>query len=106
MSSRPPHTYVVGPSNWTSLADGSGSGSNNIAQSNYVGFRISSDGGLSFGSNSNGVDGGARGHGNCMDGGIGSGVGVSGHEWFFADKGSGHGSSPPTKDITKPFSQI
>jgi hypothetical protein len=97
------------------LADGSGSGSNNNAESNYVGFRISSDGVLSFGGgsrgstfgnsgdinnvflggSSNGVDGGAGGRENCTGGDMGSGVGGSGHEWFFAGEGSGHGSSRP-----------
>jgi hypothetical protein len=106
---------MVSPFNWTSLAHRSENGNNVNTQSNYVGFRISSDGGLSFGGgssgtafgnsggidnimlggSSNGVDRGVSGDGNFSGSGMGSGVGGSGHEWFFGGEGSGHGSSRP-----------
>jgi hypothetical protein len=75
-----PTSYMVGPSNWLSLAHGSESGNNGNTQSNYVGFRISSDGGLSFGGSSSDID---------DSGG------------FVVDDGRGHGSSHLANNISK-----
>jgi hypothetical protein len=110
-------------SNWLSLVCGRGSGNSGNAQSNYVGFRILSGGGISFGGNSssiifgnsssvgdislggssNGVDGGVidtrNGMGINISGAGGSGHGGSGG--FFVDNGSGHGSSHLANNISK-----
>jgi hypothetical protein len=74
-----------GPSNWLSLAHGSESGNNGNTRSNYVGFRISSDGGISFGGSSSGID---------DSGG------------FVVDDGRGHGSSHLANNTSKSSSHI
>jgi hypothetical protein len=120
---------MVGSSNWISLVHGRGRGNSSNTQSNCVGFRILSGGGISFGGNSsniilgnsssvghiflggssNGVDGGVIGTMNGMginfsDGASGSGHGGSGG--LFVDNGSGLGSSHLANDISKSSSYI
>jgi hypothetical protein len=125
----PPNSYMVSPFNWTSLAHRSENGNNVNTQSNYVGFRISSDGGLSFGGgsssiafgnssgaeyfsfggSSNDVDDGVIGAKDGMGINISYGVGGTGHGGsggFFVDNGSGHGSSHLANNISKSSSYI